>query len=126
MVVEAPECELAPEEFMKRVLERVNDQEEKIQAKFRMQGRKFLGAKKVLKQSPYSQPATHEHWCQSRPQISTSDRWRRLQRIGASQRFLREYESCLARYRAGETDAVFPLGTYKMVEYYGARCAGWP
>ena len=126
VVVEAPQCELTPREFMKRVHERLNVAEKNKQAEMRVKGRKWLGVKAVLRQSPTSRPRTYEPRRQGKPQIATSDRWRRLEQIQQNREFLIEYERCRDLFRSGDTDVVFPIGTFKLVAYYGARSSPGP
>ena len=90
----------------------------------KIEGRKFMGAKAVKKQSPFVQPQTYEPWRGSHPQVATRDRWRRLELNQRNRNFLGEYELCRDAFKAGDHDVEFPIGTFKLVAYYGARCQG--
>ena len=83
-----------------------------------------MGAKAVRRQSPFSRPSTYEPWRGSRIQIATRDRRRRLEKIRENREFLHEYERCRDAFRAGDRAVEFPVGTFKLVAYYGACCQG--
>ena len=122
VVVTAPKSPLSPREFMTEVHRRVNERNAETAALMRAEGRKFAGAAYVTSESPFSRSTSKEKSTGGDPQYASSDRaWRREQYL-LRQNFLQTYKLCLEAYRAGDTDVVFPNGTFKMVDTYGARC----
>lgn len=124
ITIETPPSELSPREFMKRVYERANFQERQIRLRAAREGRTFMGAKRIRRQSPFAQPRTYEARGSIRPKIATSDRQKRREFLQEDRRFLHRYEECRDAFRARKTDVEFPVGTFEFIAFFGARCEG--
>jgi REP element-mobilizing transposase RayT len=125
--------DVSDEEYVRRVEEAVAEREAAIRARFARDGRKFLGAKKVLAQSIHQSPDTRAPRRKLNPHVACRDKWRRIAELEARKKFLRDYRVALrefcARMKRGSADAlevVFPRGTYWMRVHYGVRCSPAP
>lgn len=124
ITLETPRCELSPRAFMKEVYRRANLREEEIRERMKRDGRKFLGVKSVLRSSPFDSPMTEQPWRTPNPLFSIRDKQQRREYRQCNLEFLAQYEECRDRLRSGERDVEFPVGTFKLIAYYGAACEG--
>jgi putative transposase len=112
------------EEFRTLLSNALRELEEHHQRAAAAQGRRFLGARRVLAQSPFSRPPPGEPRFGLRPRIAARDKWRRIEALSQVKSFLRAYrQACLDR-RAGISDVRFPAGTYLLRIMHGVQCAG--
>ncbi len=90
--------------------------EQKAAAERQASGRRVLGRKAILRQSPYSCPKSCSPRRRLRPRVASRNKWRRIELLQANQDFVRRYREALDARRAGasELDVEFPLGTYKL------------
>ncbi len=86
----------------------------------------FLGAKRVLRQSPFSSPAPGEPRRKLNPRIAARDKWKRIEAISRLVDFLHAYRSAWKQRRAGILDVVFPAGTYQLRVEHGVLCSPAP
>jgi putative transposase len=84
----------------------------------------FLGAARVLAQKPTARPAPGEPRRTLNPRVAARDKWKRIEALGRLVEFLRSYRCAWAARRAGETDVIFPCGTYSLRVLHGVSCAG--
>jgi hypothetical protein len=89
-------------------------------------GRRFLGAKRILRQSPFQRAETAEVGGERQPRIACRDKWRRLAAILCWRDFLAAYREAWKRFRGGDRTVEFPYGTYGMRVWYGVACASGP
>jgi REP element-mobilizing transposase RayT len=85
---------------------------------------RFLGAVRVLEQSPLTQPRSGEQHGRLRPRVAARDRWRRIEMLNRLKSFLTDYAEALQNWRAGKENPIFPAGTYLMRVAHGVACAG--
>ncbi len=104
----------------------VNRREEEIRARYEEEGRKFVGRRGVLRQSPHERPRGEEEKGVLRPRVATRDRVRRVETLRRLKMFLAEYEEARLRFEGGEEGVVFPAGTWQLRKRYGVRCAAPP
>ena len=97
-----------------------------IRTEMANKGRRFLGVRAIRAQSPFSSPKTREPRGRINPRIACRDKWKRIERIRQRQAFLSQYRHALALWREGNTDVVFPAGTYWMRHHANVRCADDP
>jgi REP element-mobilizing transposase RayT len=109
--------------FVELVRTHLAEAERQAAEKLREEGRTFLGRKGVLKQDPFSRPATREPRRQLNPRIACRDKWKRIEALQRLTAFLSAYEEALEAWRAGVRDVVFPAGTWLMRVLHGAPCA---
>jgi REP element-mobilizing transposase RayT len=112
------------EAFRARVTDELQALEDEHRHKITSAGRRFLGAARVLKQSPFASPQSREPRFQLKPRIAARGRWRRIEAILRDQTFLSSYRVAWLAWTAGVRDVVFPAGTYLLRVLHGAQCAG--
>lgn len=104
--------------------ERVRDGELEIRREMRVAGRSFAGAGTVLKQDRRQAPKTKEKRWQPIPQVASKDKLRREAMLEMLVAFQGEYAEARLEWLAGNEDAVFPAGTFKLRRETTARCRG--
>jgi len=112
-------------EARRRLEAEVERREETYRASRRAEGRGFLGARRVMQESPFARAKTRDDRPSVRPRWAGS---REAVGRGRKRRasFLARYADCLERWRAGERDILWPAGTYRMRRVHGVRCADPP
>jgi len=126
-LVRPPEwSHLTEQQWADKIRAAVTKQEEEAAAERAAKGTKVLGRKAILRQSPFSSPKTCAERRGLRPRVASRDKWRRIERLRANKVFQRRYREAYDRRRAGETDVVFPYGTYKLRVQGLVRCASPP
>ena len=118
--------QLSDAEFRKLLGEKYRARERAIQDKFDAEKRRFLGASKVKKKDPFDSPSSYEEKRKLNPRIACKRKWPRIAAIESLQRFVSQYREALARYRAGDSTAIFPAGTYWLRVQFGVRCHAPP
>lgn len=113
----------SPAEFRTLLTAALSDLEDAHQREAASSGRRFLGAARVLAQSPFSRPRPGEPRFELAPRIAARDKWRRIEALSRLKAFLREYRDAWETRRAG-APAVFPAGTYLLRVLHGVQCAG--
>jgi len=83
----------------------------------------FLGAQRVLAQSPQARPRPGEPRRCLSPRVAARDRWRRMELLQRLKTFLTDYAEALRIWREGRVEPVFPAGTYLMRVAHGVACA---
>ncbi|HET9956475.1 MAG TPA: hypothetical protein VFQ61_18345 [Polyangiaceae bacterium] len=99
--------------------------EERTRAERHRTGGKLLGRKAVLRASAFDTPHSSEPRRNLRPAVACSDEQTRVHVLAQLVAFRRAHEAARQRVAAGELDALFPYGTYKM-RLMGHRCASVP
>jgi putative transposase len=88
-------------------------------------GGDFVGVEEVLRRESSSRPSSVEPRRNLRPRVAARDPWKRVEALGRVVEFVRAYREAWARRREGDTDAVFPLGTYLLRVLHGVPCASF-
>jgi hypothetical protein len=91
-------------------------------AQRRAEGRKVLGRKTVLRQSPREWPRSREPRRQLNPRIAARNKWARIEALRRNRSFIDAYRAARALWQAGK-EALFPLGTYWLRRYGGVATA---
>ncbi len=114
-------------EFGDLLRDRVNEREAEKRADMKRQGREFVGADEV-KRTPRAQtPASpREPLGEINPRVAALDKWVRIERLQANERFLSEYRDAWEEYVLGARDAVFPAGTWLLRVRHGVSCQAPP
>ncbi len=63
---------------------------------------------------------TEEKMC---PRVACKDKWLRIKMLLNLKAFEEAYKPSQKRFSGGDHSVEFPLGTYRMPRFYGARCA---
>jgi REP element-mobilizing transposase RayT len=111
------------EQFQRAVREALEGREASAAVELAAGGRGFLGARRVLAQSPLGRPAAPEPRRGLNPRVACRDKWRRIQALGRLVGFLEAYRRALQAWRGGAREVLFPAGTYLMRVVHGAACA---
>jgi REP element-mobilizing transposase RayT len=111
------------ERFKDELARTLAEREEKARALRRGRGG-FLGRARVLAQKAMTRPRGVEPRRNLNPRVAGRDRWKRQEVIGRLVEFLESYRDAWARRRAGESEVVFPCGTYLMRVLHAVPCAG--
>lgn len=91
-------------------------------------GWRFLGAKRCLKISPFTQARAYEVFGDLDPTFATKGGGKQafFDAVQELREFRRWYRDALKAWRAGNRDVAFPPGTWAMRVRHGARCAPLP
>ncbi len=84
----------------------------------------FLGVARVHAQKPSARPAPGEPRRKLNPRVAGRDKWKRIEALQRLVAFLRSYREAWNARAAGDTEAIFPYGTYLMRVMHGVPCAG--
>lgn len=105
------------------VVERaVRAKEKQIRLAFKLAGKTFMGAAKIMKQDIYASPKRPAPMFNLSPQVACRDKWRRVEILQQLVEFARDHKEKREKFVAGVRDVVFPAGTYKMARQFGACC----
>ncbi|WP_437520432.1 transposase [Sorangium sp. So ce726] len=110
------------DEFRQEVAAELKVQETQAHSALQQQGRRFLGAERVTKISPYERVTSFEALGERNPTFAVGREHGDVRRIaGAAVRAFRaSYRAALERWRAGVRSVVFPAGTWWMCTFHGA------
>ena len=114
----------SPAEFRALLGDELRRLEDEHQREFAEKRRRFLGAARVLAQSPFSHPSPGEPRFVLEPRIAARDKWRRIEGLQRLKSFVQAYREAWLARRAGALDVLFPAGTYLLRLMHGAQCAG--
>ena len=110
-------------EFRERLSGALRDLEERHGREIASQGRKFLGAARVLAQKPFARPTPGEPRFELNPRVAARDKWKRVEILSCLKTFLRDYRAAWLERKAGVMAVVFPAGTYRLRIMHGVQCA---
>jgi putative transposase len=111
------------EEFRKAVVRGLAAKEEQEASQAEADGRPFVGAKRATAVLPTDRPAHAEPLRGLNPRVACRDQGKRVDALDRLVAFVQEYRFAFKRWREGETEVVFPAGTYLMRVVHGAACA---
>ena len=118
--------DMSVDEFRALLVTKIKDKERSIHLEFEAKGKTFMGAKKVLAQSPFGRPETRALQRRLNPRIACRDKARREKLIQQLKDFLVDYRTAWEAFCQGVRDVVFPAGTYKHRVLYGVACENPP
>jgi putative transposase len=118
--------ELSDDELAGLLAGAIDEREEKFRRPYDGEGRPFLSRRGVLEQSRYDCPRTRGPRFGISPKVACRNKWRRIERLRANQRWLGAYLTARSRWCEGDRDVVFPAGTYQMRVVHGVTCAQLP
>ena len=101
-----------PEELRTRIEQECNRREQKVRDRFRKEGKKFMGVKRVLRQSVHSSPKTRETRFGLVPHVACKDTPLRVKFLAWRKRRQNRYDEKRAAMLEGKKDLLFPEGTY--------------
>jgi len=102
----------------------VAEREAELRRDAKAKGLGFMGARRILKQSPFSRPKTSEERRKLNPRVACRDKWRRIEALQRLTNWTASYRDALAAFMAGDRSVRFPYGTYAMRIRFGVLCNG--
>lgn len=99
-------------ELHSTLAEKVADLVRRARVEMLANGKSFLGRETILRQSFGSAPGTQPTRTGINPRIACKSPSLRLAAISRLSHFLRAYRAALLRWRAGDREVAFPVGTY--------------
>lgn len=122
-LVRPPEfAHLSQEEWAAKLRAAVEAEERKAAEERARTGKKVLGRKAVLRQSPYSCPKSYSARRGLRPRVAARNKWLRIEQLQRNKQFQQSYREAYRRRRRGELEVEFPYGTYELVRQGLVRC----
>ena len=114
---------MSDEAYCQMVAAAVEAREQELRQTYDAEGRKFLGVKGVLSQSVYGTPWSEAQRRGLNPTVKALDKWRRIEALHRDQQWQQAYREAYEAYKEGDTTVEFPVGTYWMHRFAGARRA---
>lgn len=111
LVLKLPDHFEGKAEFLAELRRRITEVEEACAAQRHATGRRVVGRRCVLRQSPRSSPLSHEPRRNLRPRVASRSRWARIAALQRNKQWEAEYRVARERWKAGEA-VEFPFGTY--------------
>ncbi|WP_437729580.1 transposase [Sorangium sp. So ce861] len=111
------------EAFRLQVAAELERQEAQAHAEAEQQGRRFWGAERAREISPYERATSFEELGERNPTFAVGrnqgDAWRTV--TAAVRAFRASYRTALKQWCAGVHSTLFPVGTWWMCTFHGAR-----
>ena len=85
-------------------------------------GRRVVGRKAILRQSPYACPRSYTRRRGLRPRVASRNQWLRIEQLQRNKCFQQGYRRAYERRRAGKRPVLFPFGTYSLARQGLVRC----
>jgi putative transposase len=114
--------ELDDDALYERLVTAVRTHELELQCKIRQKGRRFLGLRKLARQSWNQAPKSFEERFTITPKVAASSKWLVLAELQRDREWERQYAAARALLRDGKP-AIFPAGTYWMRRFAGVEVA---
>lgn len=114
-----------PEEVQLRMCQELNRLEQEARARFKRQGRSFLGMKKVLRQSRNSVAKSREEWFGLNPTVACKDTSLRVKYLEWKKARRQRYNEAREQLLEGQREVRFPEGTWTLHVYYGHERDPW-
>jgi putative transposase len=119
----APPPNVDAERFVSDAAELLQIVERQHRERAASAGRGFLGRKRVMAQHPEAAPKTKLAKGGLNPTVACKDKWRRIETLQRRRRFQQAYREAWQSFRDRHPEAVFPSGTYWMVQVANRPCA---
>lgn len=107
---------LSQDEWIEMITEAIAATEQAAADERRQSGRRILGRRRVLRQSPFDSPTSSEPRREMSPRVASRNKWRRIEALQRNKAWLIDYAQALEAYRAGAHDIAFPPGTWQLYE----------
>ncbi|MGM0597887.1 MAG: hypothetical protein ACQES9_12705, partial [Myxococcota bacterium] len=87
---------------------------------------RFMGRRKLKAVSPFSSPRKEAESGELNPKVSGRSREVLIHEKSKYKQFRDQYEEKYKLWKSGRRDVIFPVGTYGMVHFHGAKVAASP
>jgi putative transposase len=114
--------QLSDHELRERLKQKVSELVVQARRKLAAAGRRFVGARAVVRQSFYDYPRTEEAPRRIVPRVAASDAAKRSAGLRMLADFVRAYRAAWRAWRRGNRDVLFPPGTYALRVHAGVSC----
>ncbi len=121
--LEAPPGRDGDAAFRDEVVRALGEEEDRIASELWTRGQTFLGASRVVAQTPSSWPHPDELRRNPNPRVASRNKWKRIEALARLAEFGHAYRKALVRWRSGVRDVVFPRGTWHMRVHHAVCCA---
>jgi len=115
----------APEELQRRIAEACNARERELRERARIEGRKFMGPKRVLRQAVNSSPKNPQEKSEMIPHVACKDKELRKQALAWRKERQGRYDELRKLLLDGAKDLIFPEGTFVLHFQYGQVREPW-
>jgi len=116
--------EKGKKEFIRDMRKAVRKEEDKLIAKVGED--RFMGRRKLKAVSPFSSPRKEAESGELNPKVSGRSREVLIREKSRYKAFRDQYEETYRLWKSGNREVVFPVGTYGMVHFHGAKVAASP
>ncbi len=114
-----------PEELAEMIKAELERRAKEIRLSFREQGRKFMGAKKVLRTSPTAKPKKELSHFELAPTVACKDSSLRQKYLKRLKERRKKYAAIRALFLQGSKDLLFPEGSLAAHFMYGQKREPW-
>ena len=114
--------DLTPDEWAKRVTERVRAAEAEHRQRRVLAGRQVLGREAVLGQNPFGSPRTEVSHFNLNPRAAAKGKVPRTQTLRRNDGFVAKYRAAFDSFREGVANVLFPFGTWWMRKFARVAC----
>ena len=118
--------DLSDVELRKHILAQLAARENELESERRRLRLRVLGMRKVKLQSYWASPRTAEDMFKTTPSISASSKWTLIGGLRRRAAFVTAYARARDSHLAGDSDPVFPYGTWWMKRRFNVRCEAPP
>jgi hypothetical protein len=110
-----------------RIADRVKEREHRAWQESKRTGIAFVGARRVVRQTPTKRARSYEAFGSLNPQFAAAGhRGAAAEAVRRLRAFNAQYDEALAAWTAGKRSVPFPPGTWWMRVCHGARCGPAP
>jgi putative transposase len=120
LVLKLPDHFEGKQEFLDELRRRITEVEDACARERQATGRRVIGRRSVLRQSPYASPTSHEPRRNLRPRVASRNKWARIAALQRNRDWEVEYRASRERWKAGE-QVLFPHGTYWLRRHASVR-----
>ena len=117
--------EFSEDDFRRAVAEAIKKVEDNAAQERALKGRRVMGRKAILAQSPTDRPRKQKSRSDINPRVASSDKWPRIEAILRLKAFRAAYAEARQKWQAG-MDAIFPVGTWWLRMFAAVPCAQEP
>jgi hypothetical protein len=111
LVLKLPDHLEGKAEFLAELRRRIAEVEDACARERQATGRRVVGRRSILRQSPFAAPTSSEPRRGLRPRVASRNKWARIAALQRNKDWQLEYHACRKRWKAGES-VLFPYGTF--------------
>jgi len=120
LVLKLPDHLEGKQEFLAELRRRITEVEEAYERERQATGRRVVGRRSVLRQSPRACPTSQEPRRGLRPRVASRNTWARVAALQRDKAWTVEYRAARESLKAGDP-VFFPFGTYWLRRFAAVR-----